>query len=390
MHRRHWIGGMAGSLLALQFANRHLMSQEANHEKDVPWLREVKTVPNRLPEEDKELGELIRKHDLLRSSYGTNINTGKEWEYKRQVVKKWWCDFLGIEPDAPRGIVDYEVLEEKVVDENLIRKLIRYETHPGWPVEAYLLFPKNLKEKARAAVVFHPTVEPSIEEPAGVGSNGLVAEGPRALALHLARKGFVTISPRNFLWPTNHGIQAKEQAKKWLEFSRKLSATKSLQHSMIGMGKMVYDGLVAVDILQSLPMVASERISVLGHSLGAKEAMYAVAFDDRIRACAASEGGIGIRFSNWDAAWYLGEKVKSPDFAHEHHEVLAIAAPKPLLIVAGESADGDRGWQLLTEAQKVYQLRSPTVRLGQFNHRQDHPLNEIGSQRMLEWIDCYG
>ncbi len=78
------------------------------------------------------------------------------------------------------------------------------------------------------------------------------------------------------------------------------------------------------------------------------------AFDSRIKVAVASEGGIGIKFSNWDAPWYLGQQVNRPNFTHDHHELLALSAPKPVLIVAGESADGDRGWPMLVDAQKVY------------------------------------
>ena len=42
----------------------------------------------------------------------------------------------------------------------------------------------------------------------------------------------------------------------------------------------------------------------------------AAAFDERYRAVVFSEGGIGLGFSNWDAVWYLGKKIRAPGFAH--------------------------------------------------------------------------
>src|SRR5439155_24882510 len=100
-----------------------------------------------------------------------------------------------------------------------------------------------------------------------------------------------------------------------------------------GMAKMLYDALVAVDILAALPEVDPSRLGCVGHSLGAKEALYLAAFDERIKVAVSSEGGIGTKFSNWDAAWYLGPSIKEPTFTRDHHELLALVAPRPFLLL---------------------------------------------------------
>jgi cephalosporin-C deacetylase-like acetyl esterase len=56
---------------------------------------------------------------------------------------------------------------------------------------------------------------------------------------------------------------------------------------------MLFDAVRAADVLESLPGVDAKRLACIGHSLGAKEALYAGAFDDRFRAAVFSEGGIG-------------------------------------------------------------------------------------------------
>lgn len=64
----------------------------------------------------------------------------------------------------------------------------------------------------------------------------------------------------------------------------------------------------------------------MGHSLGAKEALYLAAFDERIKAAVASEGGTGFRSTNWDAAWYLGPAIRDENFSLNHHQLLALIA----------------------------------------------------------------
>ncbi|HEX6985066.1 MAG TPA: sialidase, partial [Planctomycetaceae bacterium] len=142
-----------------------------------------------------------------------------------------------------------------------------------------------------------------------------------------------------------------------------------------------------------LPDVDSDRIGAIGHSLGAKEVLYLMAFDDRVKAGVASEGGVGLTFTNWDAPWYLGPEARDPAFPRDHHELLALAAPRPLLILAGESgpgaADGDRTWPYVAAAREVYRLYGEPARLGLLNHRQGHRLSPETAEKAFEWLEAY-
>ena len=125
---------------------------------------------------------------------------------------------------------------------------------------------------------------------------------------------------------------------------------------------MLFDAQRGLDVLESLPEVDTNRLGAIGHSLGAKEALYVAAFDPRVKATVSSEGGIGTTFSNWNAPWYLDKQITS--FGREHHELLALAAPRPFLLVGGDSADGDRSWPYIDAARPVYELFSKPARLG--------------------------
>ena len=117
--------------------------------------------------------------------------------------------------------------------------------------------------------------------------------------------------------------------------------------------------------------------------------LYLAAFDDRVRATVSSEGGIGLAFSNWHDAWYLGDSIRQPGFPREHHELLAMIAPRPFLLVGGDSADGDPSWPYITAAAEVYRLHDESPRLGLFNHRQGHSVPPEAHVRMLEWMVTY-
>jgi predicted esterase len=348
---------------------RWLPAQTAR-ERNVPWLAEVQQTrpPVANPAaNDKPLAP------LLVDEGGREIRTVAEWELRRQRLLRTWSDFLGLEKLPRPQQIELTVLAEDR-DAGVLRRRIRYEVEPGWVSEAYWLEPQNLDARAPAAVALHSTVEHSIRQPAG-----LAPDKEQAFALQLAQRGFVCIAPRNYLWPTNDHIKANEES------SRFLAAHPGCK----GMAKMLLDAQIAVDLLARSPHVDSKRIACVGHSLGAKEVLYLAAFDPRIVAAVSSEGGIGKFFSNWDAPWYLGSTIKSDDFVLDHHELLAATAPRPFLLIGGDSADGDRSWPYVARAMQVYQLYNKTPPLGLYNHKQGHAVPPECGERILEWITTY-
>ncbi len=364
MNRRTFLAASSATLAASRLC---LAEADDGKSKDVPWLQEIQTPPAKLPADAPKLS------DLLIDGNGKKIDSLAGWKHRREELRKWWLEFLGPMPAERKGAQKLEVLQEDR-PEGVIRQLVQYEVEPGILTQAYLLKPAKQEGKVPGVAAFHSTVDESILQPAGVKG---VPE--KAFGLRFAQRGRVVFCPRNYLWPDNTHIAAKEEAE---TFQKRMPKSK-------GMAKMLYDSLVAVDILASLPEVDAARIGAVGHSLGAKETLYLAAFDERVKVTVSSEGGIGTRFSNWDALWYLGDSIKAAGFTHEHHELLALAAPRPFLLLGGNSADGDRGWPFIEQALRVYQLYGSPLRVGQFNHKKGHAVPPEAEQRIEEWFAAY-
>lgn len=340
--------------------------------QDVAWLKDVTTPPETF---SLQHGGAILPLD--RNSDGERISQWEDWLKQREELRRQWLKFLGPMPE-PRPKVQLEVLQSNEVD-NIVRQLVRYEGEPNMPVEGYLLFPKEAESSGTtypAVVGLHQTTDASIDEIAGVS-------GPDAMqiGLKLAQRGYVVFCPRCFLWQNATSLNdAVEQHRK--------------RHpKTLGMAKMLYDAMRGVDVLESLPFVDRTRIGSIGHSLGAKEVLYLMAFDDRVRAGVASEGGIAFRSTNWNAPWYLGSAVDDESFPLNHHQLLAMIAPRPFLVLGGESgpgaADGDRSWVLIDAAMPVWRLSGQPVRIGLLNHHEGHSVSQLSFERMTEWLDAY-
>lgn len=338
---------------------------------DVPWLSDVTSSPASPVLEQP--GKLL---PVLAQETGGEAHTLTEWQRLRTRILADWQMFLGPMPEAPES--KYQVLEESQLP-GFTRQLIQYEAEPNQLVQAYLLIPKTAaptSEKRAAIVALHQTTDASIDEIAGVSGRDSMQIGRK-----LAERGFVVICPRCFLWQDAASLNdAVAQHRK-----RHPTAT--------GMAKMLYDAQRATDILASLEIVNPDRIGAIGHSLGAKEVLYLAAFDKRIKAAVASEGGTGFRATNWDAPWYLGEAIRSPEFPLNHHQLLALIAPRPFLIVGGESgpgaADGDRSWVLVNAALPAWKLYGSPARLGLLNHHQGHSIPDDAFVKMSEWLETY-
>ncbi|PHS18726.1 MAG: sialidase [Blastopirellula sp.] len=332
---------------------------------DVTWLKDV-TSP--------KIEIVSDLSSVLKATDGSNITSKKQWHKQRATIDNYWRMFLGPLPQPTKDLNVQRLKTEQL--EKCTRTLIQYTAESGRTVKAYLLEPKGAKQKkCPAVVVFHGTNAQTFQKVAG-----LIGEPERHIGLRLAQRGYVAICPENFLW----------EEKSYLAST---AAAKQRHPNSKGMATMLADGIRAVDVLETLPQVDETRIGAIGHSLGGKETLYLAAFDSRIKAAVASEGGIGLAFTNWDAPWYLGPEIKQANFSHDHHELLALIAPRPFLVLGGETgrgcSDGQRTWPYVQQAQLVCELLNAPVRMGLLNHHQGHSLSwEIG-EKAIQWLDVY-
>jgi len=322
---------------------------------------------------------------LLDRADGTRIGSWEEWLVERERLRRAWLAFLG--PWETGAVEDaFRVMHEESAP-GCRRRRIEYHTEPDEAVEAWLLEPEppHPPTGRPGAVVFHSTTDRSIDEPSGSGADGSGADGPVAIGAWLCRRGFVVLCPRCHLWNTTSEHRLDTQGAVTRLADRHPGAT--------GMRKLLHDGIRAVDILTAIDGVDAARIVVTGHSLGAKEALYLAAFDQRVKAGVFSEGGIGMSFSNWHDPWYLGAAIREPGFPLHHAQLLGLILPRALLVLGGEAgpgaADGDRSWGHVARGLEVGRLERDRPRLGLFNHRGGHAIPPAARERMLAWLTTY-
>lgn len=364
LSRREFSRVALASCGASVLATSSAFGQRLPAPKGVPWLAEVQRAPAVAPTGVPTLLPLLVDPDR------NPIRTLQHWQQQQGYLRHEWRNLIGAMDLPVQRPPRFEIRESDQTN-GVVRRRIRYDTERDMPTEAYLLMPPKPNRRLPAVVVLHSTVDYTIRQGAGLEGD------PRAFwGLELAKRGMVVICPRCFLWedagPPDFEARAKEHKRR--------------HPAMRGIAKMLYDAQRAVDLLETLNEVDPKRIGAAGHSLGAKETLYLAAFDERIRAAVSSEGGIGTKYSNWNAPWYWGD---DEFFGREHHDLLALVAPRAFLLIGGNSADGDRSWPFIEAVLPTYRLYGEPCPVGLYNHGQGHTIPPLAEQRVYEWLTAY-
>lgn len=163
----------------------------------------------------------------------------------------------------------------------------------------------------------------------------------------LARRGYVTASADAYHLTYTPQERARDDFGRWRVAAEALYR----EHPRwTGIGKLISDTRLMVDALAADPRVDENRIGIAGHSLGGKMAFYTGCLDSRIRAILASDFGIRWDQTNWRDIWYWGDLVDALEAkGMDHAQLLGLAAPKPLCLIAGQFDNMD-SWDMMCRA----------------------------------------
>jgi dienelactone hydrolase len=297
------------------------------------------------------------------------LQTPEDWyQKKRPELMRLWTQILGkIEPDARDRRWFGDVRKAVVRDRRELANYTRLEVDLPLEKDFYqnhlLLLPKNQGSGPFPAVVCWTSTTPDYTAP------------EQWWGAWLAEHGYVVLTSWSFIRryrdDTNYDTGAAEKV--YERFGHWLA-----------LGKMADDARREAEYLRSLKQVDGGRLGFMGFSLGAKAAVYVAAFAPEFKATVALDPHIAVNGStNWYDPWYLDwlrpfsdipttqhtvlsllkPNPERPGFEHDHHELMALTAPRAFLLIGGSQSE-DRGgdsddlesWGYVNRAREVYQL----------------------------------
>lgn len=286
----------------------------------------------------------------------------------RKVAPAHWLDALGrtsMTPMPPETRLLRDIEETRFT-----ARLMELRTEPDAWEQILVVYPEAALREPRPVLIV-PYYD--VDTPIGLdlGGRNFQPLGVRSYAYLAAQQGWIAVAVRWF---------GESYGERYDEAVANLHAR---HPEWSGLGKWIWDAQRVVDWIETQPEMDSQRIAMMGHSLGGKMTLYAMAFDPRIRIGVASEPGISLKFSNYEDYWYLGERIRRLPAGVDQHELLRMIAPRPFHLIAGEDSDGEKSRAVLDAA------REPGWDLAFTNHRAGHTPTPASIGTAFEWLGRY-
>jgi hypothetical protein len=306
------------------------------------------------------------------------VKTPADWQIRRKHILENMQLVMGPLPDVTKKVpLDVKVEEEEKTDK-YTRQLITFATDKNDRVSAYLFIPKDIKDKTPGVLCLHPT-EKNLGKKVVAGLGG---KANRQYAVELAERGYVTIAPDYVgMGGYNYDPYANGYA----------SATM----------KGIWNHMIAVDLLQSLPEVDKENIGAIGHSLGGHNSMFVAVFDERIK-CIVSSCGFNSfptyykgNIAGWSHNGYMPLLKTKYDLdpkkvPFDFPEVVAALAPRAFLACAplhDSNFEVQGVKDCIVAARPVYQLLAAEARLAATYPDAGHDFPDPTRKMAYEWMD---
>jgi len=260
-----------------------------------------------------------------------------------------------------------------------VEKVI-FESQPKHYVTALLFLPEGGNQKPPF---------PSVIVPCGHASEAKAYEAYQTVGAFLALNGMAAL----VFDPVDQGERSQQP-------SALPTVWGTTAHTTLGVGSIllgrntarfeIWDGMRAIDYLQSRPEVDPNRIGCTGNSGGGTQTSYLMALDDRIRAAAPSCYITGLEallstIGPQDAEQNIFGQLA---FGMDHADYLMMRAPTPILICAAakDFFDIQGTWTSFRHAKRLYSRMGVAERISLLENDAQHNYNNAQREGAVRWM----
>jgi len=327
---------------------------------------------------------LLRQVKQNVDNWGREYEQLKTWEQVAEHQKRLRQKFI----ESIGGLPQRTPLNPQVIgiirrDGYRVEKVI-FESQPKHYVTAILFLPDSDR--------FKPPY-PAVLEPVGHSFEAKAGNAYQTIAALAALNGMAAL--------VFDPIEQGERGQLLSEWPQLWGTT---AHTMIAVGSIllgqntarfeIWDGMRAIDYLQSRPEIDPDRIGCMGLSGGGTQTSYLMALDDRIKAASPA-----CYITNFDRLLStIGPQDAEQNiygqlaFGMDHADYLTMRAPTPILICAAtqDFFDISGTWTSFRYAKRLYGRMGFAERIELIEHDGDHgyhpPLREATVRWMMRWL----
>jgi len=313
-------------------------------------------------------------------------DTVEDWARRRERMYHRVLAYFGSGPKGPPPL-EPDVGPEEPGD-GYTRRRVSYQVEPSARVPAYLFLPEGISEPCPVVLCYHGTNPIGKEAVSGLRVD-------QNYAVELAQRGYVTLAPDQWASGERRGVDDEPLH----------TANLYARHPGWSIeGKTAWDHMRAVDFLEQLPEADTERLGAIGLSRGGRATIYHMLMDDRVKVGVPACGTPPYRCDPRLAQFAAGDRFVTIPKAMEEirrgrvpgydiHEVIALIAPRPLLLISpfvDQFAPHGRALSDLAEkVGELYRLLGAGNNFARFVHGEGHNTGPILRAAAYAWLDYH-
>jgi dienelactone hydrolase len=360
--------------------------------------------------------------DFLKQADGRPVNTPARWEEKKKSIRQNISRILGEAPPRVPFPANHKISDRILATDGWLATLYRRPAQDNWGNYGDRYQRERLAREGIGAtgVPFGNSLMGDLFYPLGPDSKPKPGKWPVVIWLHphSYQDGWSSGHPWqstqwaysqderpsfSLLWKKGFAVFAFDQLGHGTRIHEARDFYKRYPRWSM-MGNMIEDTRAAIDALSALEEIDSSQIYLMGYALGGKVGLLTAAFDDRIKGLVsvcgfdplrlqtADKGTEGIRhYSHLHGllprlGFFVGHEDRVP---FDFDEVLALVAPKPVMLIAPELDRYARVADVRREVEgpgKVYDLLGHPEAL-QFETPMDvNRFPRRQQERVFEWL----
>jgi cephalosporin-C deacetylase-like acetyl esterase len=326
------------------------------------------------------LGRALEALDRRDAEY-EKIETPEDVAAYQKRMREFFVAQLGGFPE--RTPLDPQVVGKEERDGYRIEKVI-FESQPRHYVTAILYLPDA-----------EPPY-PGVLVPCGHSHNGKARDLYQRAPILIAKNGMAALCYDPIDQGERHQLVGED--------GKPVITSSTMGHSLAGVGAIllgrntatyrIWDGMRAIDYLESRPEVDPERIGCTGISGGGTLTSYLMALDDRIHAAAPGCYLCGFRsllqtIGPQDAEQNIHAQIA---YGMDHGDYVMMRAPKPTLIMTAthDYFDIHGAWSLFRQSKRLCSRLGFAERVDLFEtdgkHGWPEPMRVAAARWMRRWL----